>query len=215
MQRRASMARTALENGDFKRVLSNLKYIKSQGDPATADKLLEFINTFAKKGAQSARKHVGLIKRGGGSWGVVKEIFTGLKLMGLPRANRLIRATLGVGPSDTSVSDRVRQMKDHFNVYVPGMDVNARLKRAACLWKPILQRKIKDGTLKPGQFVPVTCGADATPVPAHPQYCEDRNIITGLCGPNVVGHKCSTAMAEQILNGEDGQFINMIAAMTI
>lgn len=72
------------------------------------------------------------------------------------------------------------------------------------LWKPLIQAKLEDGTLTPGDLIPVTSGADATPVPAHPQYCEHRNVIVGLCGPNIPLHKCSTDAAEQILDGEAG-----------
>ena len=93
LKRRADLARTSLKTGDLRRVLVNLQYVREHGDPKTSDKLIDFITTFARKGSQQARKHAGVIKTAtGGSWGVVREMCAGLKVMGLPRANKLIRA---------------------------------------------------------------------------------------------------------------------------
>lgn len=129
--RRASTARNALENGNLGRVLLNLKYIKQHGEPKVADKLVEFIATFANKGAQAARVYQGVTKRiGGGTWGIAGSIFAGLKCMGLPRANRLIRATLGVGPAESTVKNQLRNMKTEYKEALCGLDILERLKRA-------------------------------------------------------------------------------------
>ena len=89
-----------MEMGDLKRVIADLKYLKMHSHDEAGANLQKFITAFVKKGAQQARVNAGLIKRASGdNWGIVREIFTGLKLMGLPRANKLIRSTLGVGPS--------------------------------------------------------------------------------------------------------------------
>ena len=63
-----------------------------------------------------------------------------------------------------------------------------------------------------GHLVPVTSGCDATPVPAHPQYCERRGIIVGLCGLAEEGHKCSLDEPVKIENGEAGfrQIVELI-----
>ena len=72
------------------------------------------------------------------------------------------------------------------------------------VWQPIIDRKIAIESLRQGEVIPVTCGADATPVPALPEYCEHRNIIVGLCGPTAPDHKCSLDPPVQIANGEAG-----------
>ena len=106
--------------------------------------------------------------------------------MGLPRANKLIRSTLKCGPCISTVKNYVRQIKVQYKANLLPGDVDGRMRRAARLWAPILIAKIEDGVLAEGERVPVTSGADATPTPAHPQYCGDRNIIAGLCGPIVL-----------------------------
>ena len=55
--RRAKVAEVALKRGNLKRVLVNLEYMQEHGDSSTSDKLIDFIQAFAKKGAQAARKH--------------------------------------------------------------------------------------------------------------------------------------------------------------
>jgi hypothetical protein len=124
--------------------------------------------------------------------------------MGIPRANKLIRATLGVGPCETTVKDRVNKIQESFKAHLLPDDIPGRLRRAARLWTSIIEQKIKSGDLEAGHLVPITCGADATPVPAHPQYCEKRNIIFGLCGSIEGEHKCTLEPPEQILDGEAG-----------
>ena len=91
-------------------------------------------------------------------------------------------------------------------------DVEGRVKRAARLWSPIVEEKLEDGTLLPGHRIPVTCGSDATPVPAHPQYCFHRNCVIGVCGLCSPGHKCSLATPETISSDEEGynQIITLI-----
>ena len=140
--------------------------------------------------------------------------------MGLPRANKLLRATLGVAPSVTTAKDRVRNIRKHYKARVLPTDVRERMCRAKRLWEPLIQEKIKDGTLRipkeAADFkefcIPVTSGADATPVPAHPQYCASRNIIFGLCGKVSPDHKCTLDPPAQILNGEAGfnQIVDLV-----
>ena len=84
------------------------------------------------------------------------------------------------------------------------VDIVKRLQRAAQVWDPIIKEKLKQNVIKPNERIPVTCGADTTPVPAHPQYCWRRNIILGLCGPVSPYHKCSLDPPVQISNGEAG-----------
>ena len=83
---------------------------------------------------------------------------------------------------------------------------------AARLWKPIIKEKIEEGILVKGHIIPYTAGADATPVPALPQYSDQRNIIVGLCGPVAPDHKCTLLSPEQILNGQAGfnQIVRLI-----
>ena len=132
--------------------------------------------------------------------------------MGLPRANKLIRSTLGVGPSVSCVRGNVRNINRQYKAHLLPTDVRSRVERAARLWKPIIEEKTKLGLLKKTHVVPTTCGADATPVPALPQYCPRRNIIVGLCGEVTRDHKCTLAVPEQILNGQAGfdQIVRLI-----
>ena len=100
MQAHLKQAQTATKTGDLRQVVKNLRMIRKHGDAQTATTLFDFITTFARKGAQQARVHKGEIKSAnGGSWGIVKQVFTGLKVMDLPRANKLILSTLGSAPS--------------------------------------------------------------------------------------------------------------------
>ena len=202
---RHKAARAGLKTGNLKKVLQNLIYVQEKGDPAVADKLIEFISDFARKGAQRARQHSGVIKTcTGGKWGMAKAIFAGLKVMGVPRANKLIRATLGCGPAPSTVKNHLRRLRQDYKSHLCPVDVEGRLTRAARIWAPIILEKIEAGVLAEGDVIPTTCGCDATPVPAHPQYCPRRNIIMGLCGAVTPGHKCSLDPPEQIANGDQG-----------
>ena len=132
-------------------------------------------------------------------------LFSGLKCMGLPRANKMIRATLGnCAPAVSTVKNNVRKIKEDHTTHLCPMDTKGRVERAARLWGPIVKQKIEDGVLKTTDCVPVTCGCDATPVPAHPRFCDRRQIIVGLCGPVCPDHKCSLAKPAKISNGEEG-----------
>ena len=194
----------AMRMGNLKGVLTNLVYIQDNGEPGSADKLLEFIERYAAKGAQAARKHQGVIQTmSGGKWGIVREIFTGLKTMGLPRANKLIRATLQVSPSVTVVKDRAREIRETFESHLCPVDIEGRLKRAARMWAPLIAEKVEKKIISVSDRVPVTCGSDATPCPPHPEYCDRRNIILGLCGPVSPTHKCDLSAPVQIANGEE------------
>jgi hypothetical protein len=148
----------------------------------------------------------------GGPWGIVGKLFVGLKVMGLPRANKLIRSTLKCGPCVSTVKNNVRQITVQYKANLLPGDVDGRMRRAARLWAPILIGKIEDGVLAEGERVPVTSGADATPTPAHPQYCGPRNIVAGICGPICADHKCTTTEPVQIANGEAGfnQIVELI-----
>ena len=133
--------------------------------------------------------------------------------MGLPRANKLIRATLGgVAPSVSTIKDRITYIQRQTKTCLSPADIRGRMHRACRLWSPLIAEKVKDGTLKPAEFIPVTCGSDATPVPAHPQYCPKRNIIFGLCGKVSPDHKCTLDPPAQILNGEAGfqQIVSLV-----
>ena len=126
----------------------------------------------------------------GGKWGIVREMFSGLKTMGLPRANKLIRATLVVSPCESGVKNRVRDLRESCESHLCPVDIERRLKRAARLWAPLIEEKIQSKIMAPTDRVPVTCGADATPCPPHPEYCNRHNIILDLCGPFALDHKC-------------------------
>ena len=132
--------------------------------------------------------------------------------MGLPRANKLIRATLGCGPSSTTTSSRVRDIRVQYKSHMCPADILGRMKRAARLWAPLIEKKLKNGTITRGDRIPVTSGSDATPVPAHPQYCFRRNKILGLCGPICQNHKCTLDSPELIHNGEAGfeQIVDLV-----
>ena len=203
--RRHKVARTGLKLGNLKQVLNNLVYVQEKGEPKVSDKLIEFIADFARKGAQQARQYSGVIKKcTGGKWGIAKAIFAGLKVMGLPRANKLIRATLGCGPAVSTVKNHVRRVRQDYKSHLGPVDVPGRLERAARVWAPVILEKVKAGVVDQGDVIPVTCGCDATPVPSRPQYCPRRNIIMGLCGPVSPHHKCTLNAPEQIANGEVG-----------
>ena len=213
IRRRVQQAQKAMETGHLQRVLGHLRYIHEHGEQKSSAKLIEFISAFAAKGAQQARMHKGIIKRAtGGKWEIVREIFSGLKIMGLPRANKLIRSTLGVGPSVQCVKGHVRNTQRKAKAHLLPTDTRARLRRAASLWKPLIKEKLDEGVILAGDIIPCTAGADATPVPALPQYSEHRNIIVGLCGLVAPDHKCTLQPPEQILNGEAGfnQIVRLI-----
>lgn len=53
--RHAARLKQSLKVGDLQRVVTQLCFIRDHGDPETSAKLLEFITTFARKGAQQAR----------------------------------------------------------------------------------------------------------------------------------------------------------------
>jgi len=148
----------------------------------------------------------------GGKWGIAKDLFAGLKVMGLPRANKLIRATFGVGPSESAVNDRVRALRHSCGSQLCPHDVEGRLRRTARIWAPIIREKLEHKVIKGVDRIPITCGSDVTPVPAHPRYCARRNVILGLCGPVSPAHKCSLAAPVKILNGEAGfnQIIDLV-----
>ena len=166
---------------------------------------MDFIKTYAAKGAQAARVFTGDRKRmGGGSWKCVLDICVGLKVMGIPRATKLLRATLGCGPGASTVKGKVRELRDKTTSTLGLMDSVARIKTAARLWSPLLEEKMGQGLLLKTHIIPCTAGADATPVPALPQYCARRNCIVGLCGVIAPEHKCTLDPPEQILCGEDG-----------
>ena len=55
ISRRARKAKAQLELGNLKGVITNLRYIKEQGDPEETGALLDVITVFAKKGAQRVR----------------------------------------------------------------------------------------------------------------------------------------------------------------
>ena len=140
----------------------------------------------------------------GGNWSIVRDLFAGLKVMGLPRANKLIRSTLTVSPCETSVRDRVRRMRQTCESHLCPHDVEGRLRRTSLVWDPIIEEKVKAGVLTRADLIPVTAGSDATPIPSRPRYCWRRNIIIGLCGPDTPDHKCSLESPPQIANGEEG-----------
>ena len=56
------------------------------------------------------------------------------------------------------------------------------------LWKLLIKEKIEQGVILSEDIIPCTVGADATPVPALPQYSEHRNVNVGLCGLRVPDH---------------------------
>ena len=143
---------------------------------------------------------------------MVKDIFAALKIMGLPRANKLFRSALGVGPAVPTVKSHVRQLAKKYQTYLYPGDSLKRIQRAANLWKPIIEEKLAAGEIGSVDVIPVTSGADATPVPSLPQYCPRRNIIVGLCGPVAPGHKCSLDPPQQIQDGEAGfnQIVSLI-----
>ena len=91
-----------------------------------------------------------------------------------------------------------------FKARLSPADTHTRIQRAKRLWEPIIQEKVKDDTLSKGDIIPVTSGADATPVPANPRYCNHRNIVVGVCGPITAGHKCTMDPPVQIQDGEAG-----------
>ena len=97
----------------------------------------------------------------GGNWSIVRDLFAGLKVMGLPRANKLIRATLTVSPCETSVRDRVRRMRQTCESHLCPHDVEGRLRRTSLVWDPIIEEKVKAGVLTRADLIPATAAVVA------------------------------------------------------
>ena len=50
-------AQRTMQLGNIRGVVSKLQYIREKGDPATSEKLIEFIMAFVKHGEQQSKVH--------------------------------------------------------------------------------------------------------------------------------------------------------------
>lgn len=50
-------AQRTMQLGNIRGVVSKLQYIREKGDPATSEKLIEFIMSFVKHGEQQSKVH--------------------------------------------------------------------------------------------------------------------------------------------------------------
>ena len=50
-------AQHAMQLGNLRGVVSKLQYIREKGDPATSEKLIEFIMSFVRHGEQQSKVH--------------------------------------------------------------------------------------------------------------------------------------------------------------